>query len=190
MKAASVFGAASVAKPSEKLIMSDEAPSDRKQVGSDLIIPVLGIAYAIYYVYSVWEFPAEAQRSGFFLAGLLFLLCALFFLRTLLLALRGKAELEFLALLGPPEGRWRRLGFVALIGAYLLTVQTLGFTVSTFSFLFLGSMLGGLKSARRAATFAAIAALAGWLFFIVLLGTRFPLGPFEALMAQVMLLWT
>lgn len=169
--------------------MSDETPSDRKQVGSDLIIPVFGIAYAIYYVYSVWEFPAEAQRSGLFLAGLLSFLCALFFLRIAVVALRGKAELEFTALLGPPEGRLRRLGFVALIAAYLLTVRTLGFTLSTFSFLFFGSMLAGLESVRRAAAFAAVAAIAGWLFFIVLLGTRFPLGPFEALMAQVASLW-
>lgn len=178
-----------MAHPSEKHIMSDETPSDRKQVGSDLIIPVFGISYAIYYVYSVWDFPAEAQRSGLFLAGLLVFLCALFFLRLLSFALRGKAELEFTALLGPHEGRLRRLGFVALIGAYLLTVQTLGFTLSTFAFLFLGALLGGLESVRRAAAFAAIAAIAGWLFFIVLLGTRFPLGPFEALMAQVVSLW-
>jgi hypothetical protein len=169
--------------------MSDEKPSDRKQVGSDLIIPVFGIAYAIYYVYSVWDFPAEAQRSGFFLAGLLGFLCLLFFLRVALHALRGQVELEFSALLGPKEGRWGRLGFVALIAAYLLTVQTLGFTLTTFSFLFFGALLAGIGSAVRAAAFAAIAAIAGWLFFIVLLGTRFPLGPFEALVAQVTLLW-
>lgn len=169
--------------------MSDDTTSDRKQVGSDLIIPVFGIAYAIYYVYSVWEFPPEAQRSGLFLAGLLVFLCVLFFLRLALTIMRGNAEFEFTALLGPSEGRKGRLGFVALIAAYLLTVQTLGFTLSTFSFLFLGSMLAGLKSVRSAATFAAIAAISGWLFFIVLLGTRFPLGPFEALMAQVVSLW-
>ena len=169
--------------------MSDDTTSDRKQVGSDLIIPVFGIAYAIYYVYSVWEFPAEAQRSGLFLAGLLVFLCALFFLRLGLLILRGKAEFEFTVLLGPPNGRMGRLGFVALIAGYLLTVQTLGFTLSTFSFLFLGSLLAGLESVRRAAIFAATAAILGWLFFIVLLGTRFPLGPFEALISQVISLW-
>ena len=56
--------------------MSDDTPSGRRQVGSDLIIPVAGIAYAVYYVYSVWDFPPEAQRSGFFLAGLLVAPCA------------------------------------------------------------------------------------------------------------------
>lgn len=169
--------------------MSDEKPSDRKQVGSDLIIPVFGIAYAIYYVSSVWSFPAEAQRSGFFLAGLLVFLCLLFFLRVVIQTLRGQVEFEFTALLGPREGRLGRLGFVGLIGAYLLTVKTLGFTLTTFSFLFFGALLAGIGSVRRAASFAAIAAISGWLFFIVLLGTRFPLGPFEALMTQVTLLW-
>ncbi|MBP0484936.1 tripartite tricarboxylate transporter TctB family protein [Sagittula salina] len=166
--------------------MSDDNPSGRKQVGSDLVIPVVGMAYAVYYVYSVWEFPPEAQRSGFFLAGMLVVLGLIFFARIAVLALRGQVELEFHALLGPPEGRLRRLGFVGLIGAYLLTVQTLGFTLTTFAFLFLGSLVAGLESIRRAATFAAVAALSGWLFFIVLLGTRFPIGPFETLMNQVM----
>lgn len=169
--------------------MSDDTPSGRKQVGSDLIIPVAGIAYAIYYVYSVWDFPPEAQRSGFFLAGLLVTLSLIFFARIGILALRGRVEFEFDALLGPPQGRLRRLGFLALIGAYLLTVQTLGFTLTTFAFLFIGSILAGLESIRRAAIFAATAAIGGWLFFIVLLGTRFPLGPFEALMNLVVSSW-
>ncbi|KPQ15177.1 MAG: hypothetical protein HLUCCO18_12975 [Rhodobacteraceae bacterium HLUCCO18] len=169
--------------------MSDDTPSGRRQVGSDLIIPVAGIAYAVYYVYSVWDFPPEAQRSGFFLAGLLVALCLIFFVRIGILAARGRVELEFDALLGPPRGRLGRLGFVALIGAYLLTVGTLGFTLTTFSFLFIGSLLAGLKSIRRAAIFAATASLAGWLFFIVLLGTRFPLGPFEALVNMVTSSW-
>lgn len=169
--------------------MSDDKSPDRKQVGSDLIIPVAGICYAIYYVYSVWEFPAEAQRSGFFLAGLLLTLCLLLFARIAVQMAQGRVDWEFTALLGPSEGRLRRLGFVALIAAYLLTVRTLGFTLTTFSFLFIGSMLAGLQSVRRAAVFAATAAIAGWLFFIVLLGTRFPLGPFEALVAQLVSLW-
>lgn len=166
----------------------DKSP-DRMQVGSDLIIPVAGICYAIYYVSSVWDFPAEAQRSGFFLAGLLVSLCLIFFLRIAIRAVKGEVDLEFESLLGPAEGRWRRLGFVGLIGGYLVTVQTLGFTLTTFAFLFIGSLLAGLDSVRRAATFAAIAAIAGWVFFIVVLGTRFPLGPFEALMAQLVSLW-
>jgi hypothetical protein len=169
--------------------MSDGKSPDRKQVGSDLIIPVAGIAYAIYYVYSVWDFPAQAQRSGLFLASLLVGLCLILFIRIGFQLAQGRLEWEFTALLGPPEGRMRRLGFVALIAAYLLTVRTLGFTLTTFAFLFLGSLLAGLNSVRRAAVFAASAALAGWLFFIVLLGTRFPRGPFEALVAQVVSLW-
>ncbi len=169
--------------------MSDDKSPDRKQVGSDLIIPVAGICYAIYYVSSVWSFPAEAQRSGFFLAGLLVSLCLIFFIRIGVQMARGRVDWEFTALLGPEQGRWRRLGFVALIGAYLLTFQALGFTLATFAFLFIGSILAGLTSVRRAASFAAIAAISGWLFFIVLLGTRFPLGPFEALVAQVVALW-
>lgn len=170
--------------------MSDETKPDRKRVGSDLILPVVGICYAIYYVASVWDFPVEARRSGLFLAGMLIVLCLLFFLRTAVQALRGRVEWEFTVLLGPVEGRWHRLGFLLLIGAYLLFVRTLGFTLSTFMFLLVGSLLAGIPGIRRALVFASTASILGYLFFIQLLGTRFPRGPFEHLVTALVSPWS
>lgn len=170
--------------------MSDETKPDRKRVGSDLILPVVGTCYAIYYVASVWDFPVEARRSGLFLAGLLIILCSLFFLRTAIQALRGKVEWEFTALLGPREGRLQRFGFLVLIGAYLMFVQTLGFTISTFLFLLIGSLLAGIPGLRKALVFSAVASILGYLFFIQLLGTRFPRGPFEQLVTALVSPWS
>ncbi|WP_114965688.1 tripartite tricarboxylate transporter TctB family protein [Alkalilacustris brevis] len=169
--------------------MSEENKPARKRVGADLLIPVVGTLYAGYYVYSVWDFPPEAQRSGFFLAALLVGLCVILFLRTALLHFAGRAEWEFSSLLGPREGRMGRIGFVALIFAYLLVVRHAGFTLTTFAFLFAGSLLGGIGSLRKAAIFAFVTAISGWLFFIVILGTRFPRGPFENLVTMVVATW-
>ncbi len=170
--------------------MSEEKAPARQRVGSDFVLPVVGVCYAVYYVWSVWDFPLEARRSGLFLAGLLLLLCGLFFVRTLLQALRGRVEWEFTALLGPPEGRLNRLGFLLLIGGYLWFVEPLGFTLATFVFLLVGSLLAGIPSWRKAVVFASTASILGYLFFLELLGTRFPRGPFEALVAQMVSPWS
>jgi len=50
-------------------------------------------------------------------------------------------------------------------------------------FLTLSFFLLGVRPLTRVLVTAATAAIAGWLFFIVLLGARFPRGPFELLMS-------
>ena len=170
--------------------MSDKEKHPRHSVGADLIIPVAASFYAVYYVYSVWDFPPEAQRSGIFLASFLLILSACFFVRTGVRLALGRARWDAAVLLGPPEGRFNRLAFFALILAYLVFVSWGGFTVTTFVFLLAASYVSGLRPFRRAAAFAAISALGGWIFFIVILRTRFPRGPFEDLVAWVVQAWT
>lgn len=171
----------------ETLSMNDDR--SRKPVGADLIIPVLASLYAVYYVISVWDFPPEAQRSGIFLAALLLTFSGIFFARTAIQAGRGRLRLDFSDVLGPSEGRANRFAFLGLVLVYLLVVSWGGFTLTTFLFLLCGSLLAGLRPVSKAVAFAAGASIFGWLFFIVLLGTRFPEGPFEQLVAMVARSW-
>jgi hypothetical protein len=170
--------------------MKPSEPGSRRTFGTDLILPVAASLYAIYYVASVWDFPPEAQTSGLVLAGLLLTLTTLFFIRTAVRALRGRWQFELASILGPKEGRANRLAFFALVLAYGAFAPIGGFTLTTFLFLAAGSWIVGLRPARRAITFGAVTALAGWLFFIVLLGTRFPKGPFEHLVSWIASSWT
>ncbi len=169
--------------------MHDDGNRPRHTAGADLIIPIAASLYAVYYVYSVWDFPPEAQRSGIFMATLLLVLSALLFLRTAVRLARGTARWEFASILGPVDGRISRLVFFGLIIGYLLIVSWGGFTLTTFLFLALSSYVAGLRPIRRAVTFAVIGALGGWLFFIVILNTRFPRGPFEDLVSWGMRAW-
>jgi hypothetical protein len=169
--------------------MHDDGHRVRHTAGADLIIPVAASLYAVYYMYSVWDFPPEAQRSGIFMASLLLFLSALLFLRTGIRLARGTARWEFASVLGPAEGRASRLAFFALILGYLFFVSWGGFTLTTFLFLFLGSYAAGLRPLRKAAVFGVAGALGGWLFFIVILQTRFPRGPFEDLVSWGMQTW-
>lgn len=165
--------------------MSAEPRKGPKRYGADLVLPVVASVYAVYYVASVWDFPPEAQRSGIAMAGLLLTFTTLFFIRTAFNAIREGWVLDFSPLLGAPEDRMRRFGFVALIFAYLAVARYGGFTLTTFGFLFAGGLMAGIGSVRKAFLFALIAALAGWAFFIALLGTRFPEGPFERLVSGI-----
>lgn len=161
-----------------------------RRFGADLILPVGASLYAIYYVASVWDFPPEAQQSGLFLAGLLLTLSALFFVRTAFAALRERWVFDLSPVLGPVEGRRGRALFVAIAVAYPFLAPFLGFTLGTFVVMALGAWVNGLRPARKAVLFGAGGALAGWLFFIVLLGTRFPEGPFERLVGWVIASWS
>jgi hypothetical protein len=165
--------------------MSAETGKGPKRYGADLVLPVVASVYAVYYVASVWDFPPEAQRSGIALAGLLLTFTTLFFIRTALSVIRERRVFDMSPLLGAPDERMRRLGFVALIFIYLAVARHGGFTLTTFGFLFAGSLMAGVGSVRKAFLFALVSALAGWAFFIALLGTRFPEGPFERLVSGI-----
>ncbi|MGQ7793859.1 hypothetical protein ACUN0C_15740 [Faunimonas sp. B44] len=163
--------------------MSDSVK--KKAVGADLIIPLAGAAYAIYYVWSVRDFPREAQTSGMILAGMLLLLVFLYLVRVAVGLGAGRYSLGLGNFLGPKETRAARGIFflLLLVSAYL--IGSAGFTLTTFAFLSLSFIVLGIRPIWRALAIAAAAALIGWLFFIVLLGTRFPVGPFEQFMRSV-----
>ena len=151
----------------------------KKPVLADLILPVGAAAYAIYYVVSVRDFPFEAQLSGMVLAGLLCFLVLVFLVRTMIGLNRGRLYLGLGDFFGPPETAPRRLIFLLLIIGYVVAVPWLGFTLTVFAFLGLAFVVVGVRPWRRGLIVAGAAALVGWLFFVVLLDTHFPEGPFE-----------
>jgi hypothetical protein len=166
--------------------MSEQTKGTTKRFGADLILPVGASFYAIYYVSSVWSFPPEAQRSGLFMAAMVLGFSLLFFARTAVQAFREGWVFDMSPILGPISGRAGRIVFVLMTCAYPFLVPYLGFTLGTFLLMAGGAWVNGLRPAGRAILFGLGGALSGWLFFIVLLGTRFPEGPFERLVALVL----
>ena len=162
------------------------APVNRpKPVLADLILPLGAAAYAVYYVLSVRSFPFQAQVSGMAMAILVCLLVAIYLIRTVIGIRKKRLYLGLGDFLGAPETVPNRLVFLGLIIAYVVVVPWLGFTLTTFTFLCLSFAVVGVRPWRRVLVISATAAIAGWLFFIVLLGTRFPAGPFEYLMGAL-----
>lgn len=158
--------------------MSEKGPT-KKPVGADLILPVCAAAYAAYYVWSVRDFPMEAQLTGLLLAGMLLLLVGLYFIRVARGFGAGRYGFGMGDFFGPPDSLRGRAIFFVLMLVTLVVIPWLGFTLTTFAFLLLSFIALGVRPVARALAVAGAGALVGWFFFILLLSTRFPEGPFE-----------
>ena len=149
------------------------------------MIPLLAGCFAVYYISTVWDLPWEAKANGLVLGSLLVLLVLVSVFGTLHSLYRGTASLSLRRLIEPIQFQSKRLGLVALMIAFIAVMPYLGFTLTLFTFLVLAMLLLGVRSVRRLLSVAAIAALVGYLMFIVLLDTPFPHGPVEALLGKI-----
>jgi len=158
----------------------------RKPVGGDLIIPVAGLIFTLYYFSTIMESPWEAQVAAFFVGFILIGLILIFLVKTGVLLARGTARLDFSLLVTPLGITLKRLALFGLTLGFVLLIPYLGFTIATF--LFLASAMLLLQQRKRpilAVGLAAGLSLSGYLLFVVAFDTRFPRGPFEELMRGI-----
>jgi hypothetical protein len=161
-----------------------------RAVGGDLVLPVAAVAFTIYYFWSIWESPWEARVAAFLIGSILILLVAILLVRTLKDILVGEASLGLGELAGPAWVMPRRLVLLALTLGYVIGLDWLGFTLTSFLFLFAGMLTlsdarGDPRKIIHYGIVSAILSLAGWALFIVAFDTRFPAGPFEELMGAM-----
>ena len=164
-----------------------EPNKTRRQLGGELVIPVLAIAFTLYFFSTIWNSPWTAQVSAFAVGGILLLVCTIFILRCLAWLRQGDASLGFGNLFSREDIATGRVGlFITTLG-YCLLIERLGFTLTTFLFLTLSMII--LSKGRRPlfiTGISAVMALGGWAVFIWAFDTRFPLGWFETTMKSVL----
>ena len=167
--------------------MSDLSTPERKAAGGQLVIPVAGILFTLYYFSTIWNSPFEAQVAAFFVGTILLTLSAIFIVKMIWQWKGGEISLALDDLLGRRSIGLKRLALLGLTVGFMLLIEVLGFTITTF--LFLASAMLLLDEGRRpgrAIGIAAAAAIGGYLLFILAFETRFPAGPFETLMKSVL----
>jgi len=170
--------------------MSDEPRSgkpDKRHIGGELVIPIAGIVFTIYYFTTIIDSPFEAKVSAFFVGTILIALVVLFLAKSAISVIRGEADLSMEILLANRSYLPKRLALFALTVAYIVVVHWGGFTLTTFAFLALAMLL--LSEGRNLKLILMISgamAIGGYLLFILAFHTRFPVGPFERLMNQVL----
>jgi hypothetical protein len=169
------------------MTQDDRTGGSRKAVGGDLIIPVAGLIFTLYYFSTILESPWEAQVAAFFVGFILIGLILIFLVKTGVLLARGTTRLDFSPLVTPVGITLKRLVLFALTLGFMLLIPYFGFTFTTFLFLAAAFLL--LQQPKRpvlAIGFAAGLSLAGYVLFIVAFDTRFPRGPFEEMMRGIL----
>ena len=160
-----------------------ETNKTRRQLGGELVIPCLAIAFTLYFFSTIWNSPWTALVSAFAVGGILLLVCTIFVLRCFVWLRQGEGSLGFGNLFSRDDIATGRIGlFITTLG-YCLLIERLGFTLTTFLFLTLSMIV--LSKGRRPffiTGISALMALGGWAVFIWAFDTRFPRGWFETTM--------
>lgn len=166
-------------------------PSDHhkppRQIGGELVIPILAVGFTIYFFSTIWNSPWTAQVSAFMVGGILLLVCAIFFVRAGIWLVRGEGTLGVGNLFTMDDIRTGRIGLLLTTIAYVMFIDALGFTLMTFLFLAVSMLiLAKGKNAGFITMVSAAMALTGWAVFIWAFDTRFPRGWFETTMKAVL----
>ncbi len=167
--------------------MADESHQKKRQLGGELVIPVLAVAFTFYFFTTIWNSPWTAQVNAFLIGGILLLVCAMFFVRSFFLLKSGEANLSMSNLFSKDDIRTGRIGLFLTTLGFTVFIEWLGFTLTAFLFLFLSMIiLSKGQSVIRAFLASATMALGGWAVFIWAFQTRFPRGWFEETMRMVL----
>ncbi len=162
-----------------------DAARPKRPLGQDLVIPLGGAAFAVYYLGTVWELPWQASSTGIAIISAMAVLLLLLFFRFARELIRGEADLRFGDLVHPYPVFARRVGVLLLALAFIYTMAYLGFTIGLFVFLMLGFvLLSGFAHLRQGLVIAVLVSIGGYLLFILFVRARFPLGPFERFVAS------
>ena len=148
----------------------------RTPLGSDLIVPALGCALTIYYLASTTDLVWEARATGTVIGLALLALCVALFVKFGMRIARGEASLTPGDLFKDDAFNRQRLGLIAMMAVYIVTIPWVGATVGLF-FLLIGCMrLLGVTSIRTLLSVALAAALCVHLTLITLLDSKLPRG--------------
>ena len=165
------------------LAETGQAP-DKPNIAGELIIPVLGVLFTIYYIVTVLDSPWTAQVNAFMVGSLLILTALIFFIKKIHSLWGGVAILEISPLAVSNAMRSNQLRFSLLILAYLSVLEVIGFVLATVLFFFLSMcMLGAGRRPFLKLLIAIFMSLIGYVVFILMFQTRLPKGPVETILA-------
>lgn len=167
--------------------MATESQKTKRQLGGELVIPVLAIVFTFYFFTTIWNSPWTAQVSAFGVGGILLLVCGIFILRCLVWLRDGSASLGFGNLFSKSDLTTGRVGLLITTVGFCVFIEWLGFTLTTFLFLSLSMII--LSRGKRPGLITLVSAtmaLGGWAVFIWAFDTRFPRGWFETTMKAVL----
>lgn len=149
--------------------------------GDELVFPLMALAFAAYYIYTIIGLSWEAQINGLIIGSILIFLIVIFLCRIALDRWRGRISLKFKTFAFKSGIQITRIWFLLLAIAYVIVIPWGGFTLTTIAYLVAAMLLLGVRSPLRLISISLALSMSGYFFFITLLETRLPSGPVERL---------
>ena len=167
----------------EKPLQPDPEQKPRN-ILPDCIIPALALVFTLYYLTTITEVPWISQASAIVVSGLLLLAILAFVIRS---AWRIRQHQETLhiegtlrVLLGEGPLVAKRMALLVLAISYVWFIDSLGFTLTTFIFVFSSIiLLSSRDNWKNALKVSLSCSVIGYFVFIYLFKTRFPSGFIE-----------
>jgi hypothetical protein len=158
--------------------------SKPKAYGADLVIPVLALAFTLYFLQSISELEWEAKANGLFVGWALIALIGVQVVRIVVGYARGHGRFSFAPLLEPREALPKRLGMLAITIAFVAAVPWLGLGLGLLIALAASLAVMGVRGWRHVLVVSLISAAAATLLFNAVLDTGLPKGPVEKLIER------
>lgn len=156
-----------------------------KALGADLVIPVVALAFTVYFFYSTRELGWEARANGLIIGTLLMVLGAVQIGRVMVDFARGRGTFGFGALVRPPDVFRKRVGMLAITIAFVATLPWLGLGIGLFAALAASFWLMGVRPLAHVLKVSAAITLVCWIGFVVVLDVGLPQGPLEKLYSHL-----
>ncbi len=171
--------------------MNNESQQKPRNILPDCIIPAMAFAFTVYYLTTITEVPWISQASAIVVSGLLLLSILAFVIRSVWRIRQHQETLQlkgaFHHLLGYAPISLKRVALLLLAIAYVWLIDSLGFTLTTFIFVFLGIvLLSSLSNWKNALIVSLSCSIIGYIVFIYFFKTRFPTGPIEDWLKGIM----
>ena len=160
-------------------------PSPVLALGADLVIPLLALAFAIYFLVDVRELAWEAKANGVGIGSILLLLVAIQLVRIGVKLGRREGTLSLQPLLAPREALGKRIALVVVAILFIATLKWLGLTLGLFLGMLAGLWLMGVRRPKQLFGISVAVAAAAYGLFIAALDSSFPHGPVERLIASL-----
>jgi hypothetical protein len=154
-------------------------------LGADLVIPVLALAFAAYFFWSIAGLAWEAKANGVLIGTVLVGLVAIQLARMGRELARGAGDLRLDPLWLPRDALVKRIGMVLLVVAFIAALDWLGLTLSLFLAMALALRLMGVRRPATILWVSCAVAGAAYLLFVAILDSAFPHGPIEQLLARL-----
>ena len=165
--------------------MSTPRSEEAVPLGADLVIPILALAFALYFFFSISGLPWEAKANGVMIGSVLSLLVVVQFVRIGLAVSRGEGTLRADPLWLPREALPKRLGMVAVTILFIATLQWLGLTLGLLLGMLASLWVMGVRRPKLLVGISVVVAAFAYVLFIATLDSAFPHGPLENLLAAL-----